>query len=54
MIEHAMAAWAAYAKAVGGKTFDGKPLPAWDELGPLQKRGWVEACEAVILRLATL
>ena len=52
MMDYAMIAWAAYARAVGGKTFDGKPLPTWEQLGEVQKRGWVEACEAVILKLA--
>lgn len=36
-------AWEAYAKAVGGKTFDDKPLPTWDELGERQKEGWKQA-----------
>lgn len=31
--------WGAYAVAVGGKTFDGKPLPEFDKLGKQQK-GW--------------
>lgn len=43
----AQKAWAAYAAAVGGKTFDGKPLPTWDQLGELQKAGWVAAAAAV-------
>lgn len=40
-------AWDAYAKAVGGKTFDGKPLPAWEGLGPAQRQGWIGAARAV-------
>ena len=26
-------AWDAYAEASGGKTYDGKPLPDWEDLG---------------------
>jgi len=44
----AKAAWKAYAVAVGGKTFDGKPLPTWDELGERQKKGWIAAADAAI------
>lgn len=39
-------AWDAYAKAVGGITFDGKPLPEWKDLGERQKNGWGKAAEA--------
>lgn len=41
-------AWEAYAKAVGGLTYDGKPLPTWDELGDRQKEGWEKAAAAVL------
>ena len=47
MIESGQVAWEAYAKAVGGKTFDDKPLPTWEELGDRQKDGWRAAAEAV-------
>jgi hypothetical protein len=40
-------AWEAYAKAVGGKSFDDKPLPTWDELGDRQRHGWGVAATAV-------
>lgn len=36
-------AYAAYAAAVGGQTFDGKPLPVFDALGDPQKAGWAAA-----------
>ena len=42
---HGRAAYARYSKAVGGKTFDGRPMPAWDELGEKQKKGWMAAGE---------
>ena len=43
--------WDVYANAVGGVTFDGKPLPEYDALGK-QQSGWqavadhVNACNA--------
>ena len=40
-------AWDAYARAVGGKTFDEKPLPTWEELGERQKEGWASAAQAI-------
>lgn len=40
-------AWDAYVKAVGGKTFDDKPLPDWLHVGDRQKAGWNEAIAAV-------
>ena len=40
-------AWEAYVVAVGGETFDGKPLPAWDGLGPVQKEGWEAAAKVL-------
>jgi len=40
-------AWDAYARSVGGKTFDDKPLPEWEQLGDRQKEGWEEAAQAV-------
>ena len=40
-------AWEAYAKSVGGLTFDGKPLPTWLELGDRQRLGWEAAAEAI-------
>ena len=46
MIErNGRAAYARYSKAVGGKTFDDRPMPTWDELGETQKRGWMAAGE---------
>jgi hypothetical protein len=32
--------WDAYAKQAGGVTFDGKPLPTWDELGKERQACW--------------
>jgi len=35
--------WDAYAKQAGGVTFDGKPLPTWDELGEDRQACWKAA-----------
>ena len=40
-------AWDAYVKAVGGVSFDGKPLPDWKDVGEKQKVGWQAAIDAV-------
>ena len=37
------AAYAAYCEAVGGTTYDGKPLPAFDDLDERQQKGWAAA-----------
>jgi hypothetical protein len=37
----AQALWAAYSAEAGGQTFDGKPLPTWEELGEDRQRCWV-------------
>ena len=44
----AMAAWDAYSKASGGKTYDGKPLPNWDDLGHKKQEAWMAAAIAAI------
>lgn len=36
-------AYAAYVKTVGGTTYDGRPLPTFEELGDRQKAGWQQA-----------
>lgn len=45
-------AWDAYSLTVGGKTFDGKPLPTWEQLGLPQKQGWNAAAIAVMNAVA--
>ena len=42
--------WDAYAKQAGGVTFDGKPLPTWDELGDERQACW-KAAAATLLRV---
>lgn len=48
MNEHKLAKimWTAYAQKAGGKTFDGKQLPTWDELGEERQSCWVAAADA--------
>lgn len=40
-------AWAAYSVQAGGVSFDGKPLPSWEELGPNRQACWLAAVAAV-------
>lgn len=35
--------WAAYCEAAGGVTYDGKPLPTWEELGDDRQKCWMAA-----------
>lgn len=39
--------WASYANQAGGKTFDGKPLPTWSELGDERQACWRAALRAI-------
>ena len=39
--------WAAYCEQGGGKTFDGKPLPTWAELGEERQACWRAALRAI-------
>ena len=40
-------AFEAYAKSVGGKTWDGKDIPAWETVGKVVQDGWRSAAVAV-------
>ena len=46
--------WDAYAIQAGGKTFDGKPLPTWDELGEERQSCWVAAASVTADRIEKL
>ena len=46
--------WDAYAIQAGGKTFDDKPLPTWDELGEDRQSCWVAAASVTADRIETL
>lgn len=39
--------WGAYCHTAGGKTFDGKPLPTWAELGDERQACWRAALRAI-------
>jgi hypothetical protein len=39
-------AFNAYAKAMNGKTYDGKPIPQWNDLSKSVQNGWAEAEKA--------
>lgn len=40
-------AYQAYADAVGGKTHDGRDMPAWGDLGDRIRSGWDSAAEVI-------
>ena len=44
----AKAAWNAYYEAGGGKTYNGKPLPTWQELGYKKQAAWMAAARAAM------
>jgi hypothetical protein len=46
--------WGAYSIRAGGKTFDGKPLPNWDELGEDRQACWIAAAEVPYARIEQL
>jgi len=37
----------AYAKSTGGKTFDGRDMPMWEQLPENIKRAWADASKAI-------
>lgn len=50
----AESAYAAYCKVAGGKTFDGKPLPAYAELGAERQACWIAAAKQVAAEIAAI
>ena len=40
-------AYAAYCAQAGGLTFDGKPLPTFEELGEARQARWIAAVDSV-------
>lgn len=50
----AASAYAAYCKQAGGKTFDGKPLPTYEELGEDRQACWRAAVTQVSAELAAM
>jgi hypothetical protein len=53
-METARRMWDAYAVQAGGVTFDGKPLPTWDELGEDRQSCWVAAASVTADRIEKL
>ena len=47
-LEKASKAYAAYCKQAGGITFDGKPLPTFEDLGEDRQQCWVAATDAMV------
>ncbi len=48
--EHAQAGYEGYAEYTGGKTFDGRNMPKWDELPPNIKKAWQAATAKILKR----
>lgn len=38
----------AYAESTGGKTYDGRQMPAWDALPPHVQNAWAAAANSII------
>lgn len=45
--EYAIEGFDAYSKAANGLTYDGKPIPKWNDLGEKVKECWLAAAHAV-------
>lgn len=50
----AKSAYDAYCKKAGGKTFDGKPLPNFDELGADRQSCWIAAAKQLWAEFAAI
>lgn len=44
----ALVAYEAYARSTGGKTYDGRDMPAYDDLGDTIQAAWQAAAQAVV------
>lgn len=42
-----LTAYLAYSEATSGVTHDGRPMPAWDDLGDTVQGAWIAAAAAV-------
>jgi hypothetical protein len=50
--ELAQGSYEAYAEATGGKTFDGRDMPAWENLGEKIQGAWrAAAAKAISMRV---
>jgi len=52
-VELAKAAYAAYGEATGGRTYDGRLMPGWDDLGDTIQNAWAVAAHAVFKAVVT-
>lgn len=52
--ELAASAYGAYCKQAGGLTFDGKPLPAWADLGADRQACWHAAAKQLWAEFAAV
>lgn len=43
-------AYLAYSEATGGLTHDGRPMPAWEDLGETIQGAWIATATAVAAR----
>lgn len=48
-MKHGQIGYEAYAASTGGKTFDGRDMPRWDELPPRIVAAWEAAASAIAL-----
>lgn len=48
MPDLAKLAYEAYATSTGGKTWDGRDMPAWEDLGRTIQTAWDAAAQAVL------
>lgn len=46
--EFAQEAFKAYNESAGGKTWDGRPIPTWEEVGDKVRSHWIAAVRKVI------
>lgn len=50
----ARSGYAAYCKQAGGKTFDGKPLPTYEQLGLDRQLCWIAVAKQIVAEMATV
>lgn len=53
VLDLARLAYEAYGESTGGKTFDGRQMPDWDDLGEKIQTAWVAAAGAVFTAIVT-
>lgn len=53
-VQLAQSAYDAYCKQASGKTFDGKPLPTYAELGADRQACWEAAARQMVAEIAAI